>query len=151
MEIGGQKLCSWLLRPLISQLEEIPLIPGLPSLWLLGTGQIFLISSSPPSNLAHSEADLMEDSSIISSSGPLLHFQRGKAIILSLCWEIMEVSSVQAFKPMLAHSSCPMPLHYATQLPEGKRDGSHSLWLISSMPEDPLLLTPYIDPGSLRK
>lgn len=118
--------------------QRIPLTPGLPSLWLLGTGQIFLTSSLLPSNLVLLEAGPMEDRSIISSSGPLLHFQGCEAIILSPCWDMMELSSAQAFKPKLAYRSCSIPMHRAMQTPEGRWDGSHPLCLITSMPENPL-------------
>lgn len=141
MEIGRQKPCCWFLSSLISQHEKIPIT----------LDQVFLISSSPSSNIAHSEADLMEDSSIIMGSGPLLHFQRCKAIILSLCWEIMKMSSVQAFKPKLAHCSCLLLLHCSMDVPEGRQDGSHLLCLISSVPEDPLPLTLYMHQAILRR
>lgn len=115
----------------------------------LTVDQVFLISSSPPSNIALSEADLVEDSSVITGSGPLLHFQRCKAIILSLYWEIMQMSSGQAFICKLAHCSCLM--HCSVGMLEGRQDGSHPLCLISSVPEDPLPLTLYMHQAVLRR
>lgn len=104
--------------------QRIPLTPGLPSLWLLGTGQIFLTSPLLPSNLVLLEAGPMEDRSIISSSGPLLHFQGCEAIILSPFWDMMKVSSAHAFKPNLAYNSCSTHVHCSVKMPECRWDGS---------------------------